>query len=520
MTPKVSINEIKSYDTTGRMIIECSGDCTYQGFYMQFRLHDGGTSGFKVRGQITAPDPNTGFTLKKAGSASNASCMVAIYINDHNGVIDEKIIKNKVAKSAKDFYRKYHNEIKDSRRNPLSTSTGTLHYYLHSFKDAWLSSTPHIKSSNERSREKAFSLAEDLFISLDMYQINDITSEIVEKALKPLGKDARRAAKLSADFWDFCTRRNAISKCIPNPFKGVSIPATVKKNTNGEKQGKLVALTTEQESALQKIIRDNYINNPLYVGIALIVGAYFHATTVLTLLWKDVIFSKADERFVCIHIKKDSSSGGTLTYTRPVSLFAAEILRGYYKFLIDSGIDESKLAKMPVVSKKGVKYTSKDVTQRCLAIVKSIKVPHSTLNGIRLAEPSSGAGVSILRETYRNTLAEKCGLRYMDPTALSYLCSQSLNDSVTADRYRSFSSPEGLRLLFKYFCRDTRFLPIRTEPTITKTINQDGTCTVTIHPEKPACTASCTVDVILKPGDTLTIRSDSMLSGMYSANID
>lgn len=517
MTPRVTIYDNKSYDSTGLMIIKCRGECSYQGFIMQFSLNKGGASGYRVRGHINAPDPNTGFILKRKGSSGKVPCQVDIHINDKNGKITEKIIKKKVAEAAKTFYLKFHDEIKDAMRTPLSTMTNTLLYYLYSFKDAWLNNTRLIRSSNERPRLAAFSLLEKLFSTLDSYYVNEISGELIEKALKPFGTDARRTAMLGADFWDFCADKNAISKSIPNPFKDITIPAKNKKNNN-TKHTEVTALTTAQESALQSIIRDNYLSNPLDVAIALIIGAYYYATTVLSLTWKDIIFSPTDEHFVCIRLKKGCSSGGTLTYTRPVSLFAAEVLHGYYQHLIDSGLSKSQLARLPVVYKKGTKYTSKDITQRCQAIMKSIYIPYSTLNDTRLAQPSTSASISILRATYRNTLSTICGLKKQDPAALSYLCSLSLNDDTTADRYRSFSSPEGLRLLYKYFCRDTRFRSPRTEPTIIDTVDQNGVRLVTVYPEKPTSTAGCTIDVILNPGDTLTVRSDSRLTGTYSAS--
>ena len=120
MTPRVTIYDNKSYDSTGLMIIKCRGECSYQGFIMQFSLNKGGASGYRVRGHINAPDPNTGFILKRKGSSGKVPCQVDIHINDKNGKITEKIIKKKVAEAAKTFYLKFHDEIKDAMRTPLS----------------------------------------------------------------------------------------------------------------------------------------------------------------------------------------------------------------------------------------------------------------------------------------------------------------------------------------------------------------------------------------------------------------
>ena len=107
MIPRVTIYDNKSYDSTGLMIIKCRGECMYQGFLMQFSLHSGGTSGYMVRGHINAPDPNTGFILKRNGSSGNYPCQVDIYIDDVKGKITEKMIKKKVAEAAKKFYLKF-----------------------------------------------------------------------------------------------------------------------------------------------------------------------------------------------------------------------------------------------------------------------------------------------------------------------------------------------------------------------------------------------------------------------------
>ena len=126
-----------------------------------------------------------------------------------------------------------------------------------------------------------------------------------------------------------------------------------------------------------------------------------------------------------------------------------------------------------------------------------------------------GAGVTILLNTYAYKLATICGLQSLDPAALCYMKSNSLSWSVTADCYRSFSSPEGLHLLYRYLLRDTRFLPERTEPNIITRLSPEGMFQTEVFPEGKDYPASCTVSVTLAPGEIITIYSTSGLRGTY-----
>ena len=92
---------------------------------------------------------------------------------------------------------------------------------------------------------------------------------------------------------------------------------------------------------------------------------------------------------------------------------------------------------------------------------------------------------------------------------------RSLSTDVTADNYRSFSSPSGQKRLLLALRRDTRLVP--TPPKRAPEIAKDDTKTcVTVAPQDPGRTTAVTLRLKLQKGQTVTVWSEAGLRGTVS----
>ncbi len=528
------------YDGKTDRIKKVNGVYFINGMNVVYALSPGKSSGYDLRGTAKLINQDTGKILKrleKDGKAKAAKAAIYISATHTKKTSDKKGISNKreeIIKRIKDAVEKkaqllYGTFIEAIMAQDLSSEQNCMQnitYIFTKYKDEWVNTTKRIRSQNDKASDCAIRLMTRYFACLDFRPFNDISYEDTVKIRNGFGEKAARAEALAADFIDFCHERGYLPCDFCNPYSNIYPVLKAKRTTS---QTQLLALETNQEAQLIKIIRARHYDSPLYIGVGFVLYSGLSSEQAMLLTWSDIIFDSQRYDFVRIKIAKNESSGATHNYTRPIFPVFAELLHKYYDYLICEGETVKELSAKPIIFKKALKskrgkikhnnsYERVDLTALCRRIMPEIAVSYQNIDMAK-GDKNTGAGVNILLATYRTKLAITCGLEKVDPGAFSYLLSNSLSKSVTNDHYRSFSSAEGQLFLYRYMRRDTCFLPEPPKQKVVQTANDDGTVNYFIYPQTANHAAACDIEIILKPGESLTLSCESGFSGTYTATI-
>ena len=179
------------------------------------------------------------------------------------------------------------------------------------------------------------------------------------------------------------------------------------------------------------------------------------------LIWAHVLFDAADPDDARVHVRRDEILGGTHDFTRPLFRAEGHILRLRYEYLLKTyNGDKERISSFPVISAKDdptkAITETKDLTACIRDALLRAGVKNSALASSRNRNRRVGMGTQLLQRNYKAKLIE-CGGE-SDSALMDYLQLRQIN-SVTGDRYRSFSSEDGQRSLRIFLDRLGRFDP-------------------------------------------------------------
>ena len=254
-----------------------------------------------------------------------------------------------------------------------------------------------------------------------------------------------------------------------------------------------------------------------YCGVALYASG-FNYEEIEDLKWTDIEFVNGYKDFVIVPVKKDSVLVRKHDFSRPTIPDAALYLRKVFESLCKQ-YGEERVLNWPVLSLKlseGDEETySEDIILEKRAIGDAAKdlllVAGYDFNQFdidSLLNSQSACALKALTENYHRMLITKAGLAN-DPDTLYFLEGKILSSS-TYTSYEAHVSPEATYRLYKIL------LPISVEKPVNTRAAGDGSFIA--RPRTNHEVAQVTGKITLKPGETLTIRIASGVTGRLSMN--
>ena len=323
-----------------------------------------------------------------------------------------------------------------------------------------------------------------------------------KKAAEKADSTFRRQLTLAGKFWVYCS---AIKGCNGNNPFTIFLRSYFSNKINPKKLQRdavtVQVLPTDIEAKLNQMIAKK-TEDGRYAAVVLVKDAGLSAKEACSIRWADVIFDNDIYDYLRISLRRDDIAGATHDFTRPIFPFAGEVLHRRYDLLCKE-YDNETVAEMPVASL--LKSPEKPLNSKALASFCKAFLTNSGFGGfIGLAREESkrhGTGVSILLKNYVHKLSHYCGLS-ADKSAVRFLRGQSVSKDVTADNYRSFTSPEGQWYLYSALRRDGRFQEKSGDVTTKIVKLPDGTYRVPA--QGPDRLTGAKVTVSLKAGETIS----------------
>lgn len=310
------------------------------------------------------------------------------------------------------------------------------------------------------------------------------------------------------EFWEYCRLKR-----ICNGGNPVTVPARKKTSdaTLIKRASRITELLYDQETELLDLIEAK-CSGPL-VGIALMLAG-FTVKFISELKWESVVFyDKYD--FVVVKFFQLERAGATHNYSRPVPPRVAVILQKRYAFL-SGKYGEKVLSKMPVASysenyKRPI--TASLLTKTAMNILLNSFMTYADYKLLTNENLDVSAASRVLFNTYKRDLESICNLED-DPGSLNFLLGLSLQDDITSDAYRDFTSVEGLTHLYDLLhvlCKEEPIEPIPDK------VAEDGLITKTFTPKTTRSCCQVLATVILQPGQKLSIKVLHGVSGSFDA---
>lgn len=181
-------------------------------------------------------------------------------------------------------------------------------------------------------------------------------------------------------------------------------------------------------------------------GVALMQSG-FSAEQICDLTWEQILFDPNRLDFVQVCLFLPERAGAQHNYTRPCTPQCAAVLRkchGNLMVAAKTAKAKREAERQPILGKK---VTPGELSKYALAILKRAGVENDTIHTAKAKSPIESAARTLLRNTYRKNLVQKCGLHSDDGT-FKFLCGLSLSGDVTSSNYISFTSPEAAERLY------------------------------------------------------------------------
>lgn len=430
-------------------------------------------------------------------------------VNTHT--MEEEEIRAAVFEAAERLYAENYMAIQDDAR---LSGTDKMHpsNAVRLYKNRFFASYPR-RITKETRRGKELAL-EKIASKLDRYTMDGISMRALQKLYQELGKRADELFRLAEAFWNFCKESGVYRG--ENPFEAYFLknPAT-KRGVPEElikKALKPQSLPVSVERTLNQEIEQADADDVRYIGMLLAKDAGFPAGESCQLLWTDLLFNQMErpETTVQFRIQKENIAGATHDYTRPGTLFCArELLRHANAGLEHWGTLEGHYV---LESFDGKRLTSKELTEFCRERLLHSGMDYTCLTSDR-TQPY-GVGIRLLLAHYKYRITCLCGLQE-DSGAVQFLLGHSLSGNVTADYYRSFTSPEGQDYLLNVLNRDKsmeKALPVAEE---IQAVSDGNMMTVTVGAADPNRFNHVTGSVLLEKGQYLDVRSMNLLHGHF-----
>lgn len=219
------------------------------------------------------------------------------------------------------------------------------------------------------------------------------------------------------------------------------------------------------------------------------------------------------ETTVQFAIKKNFSAGATHDYKRPgTPICARELNRRAEFFRAQWGILAGHYVLEDLTGKR---LESKVLTAFCREELLRCGMAPSVLAPDR-TEPH-GIGVRLLLSNYKNFISYCSGFQ-QDSGVINFLQGYSLAGNVTADNYRSFTSPEAQDFLLDVLSRDKTFeSPLPAGGGLVTENQTAGMTKIQVLAEKPQRFNHVTFTVRLEPEQTLEIWAQGLIRGSVKA---
>lgn len=520
-------NYVKTIDNCGN--IHISGNIYINNVVMRYSANQQ-KKGYLIRGRISIISPVDGNILQMSGKNRRNALLrfqekdkVILKKNNRHemldcrsefvvNILDDEKIKERITSSALKLYSKHEATIlrafKDLGIIAKHDATTALTIHIQSFINRLYSKN---SVQNQKSVEKKIQKVTAFFGTVPM---GDITRAMIKAYHKQHENSAGSDLNYARKFWEYCREKGVYTG--ENPLETHAEVYCKRKQKNGieaiRKSIEPINIQFDVEQKLNKEIIEN-IADGSYIGLLLIKECGFETKVSCELKWKDVNLC---HNYITIHIQKDSLSGATHDYTRPLTPFAEDVLYQRY-FLLRKKYSKEEILKMPIASKatdlrKPLK--SKELTNLCRNALIRAGLDQSKLSVVPVI--NMGAGVRLLHKNIRYRLEHYCGL-FDDPAAVSFLMGNSLQSDVTADHYRSFISDEGQAYLYNALKRDKRFINnLETEENkdnmVTSWSMPGGITEYSISPSSPHDIITFKIKVQIKPNDCIYLYAPQGIS--------
>lgn len=470
---------------------------------------------------------------------------------------DEALCKAEILAKAKKLATKYHASIEGvSRTMPINPELHDMPTLVARHL------TDYTKKKELQGREADDTKSRLRTAAAKLYAIPlaEITPERLEKVQKSKEPLTKRQLKALEDYWYYCS--DCFVTLQENPFVGASSFRNKKRKT-AEEAATSNHLSEEQEADLDRKLLPLIEEDGCVLAIFLAKDGGISGSYCSKLKWKDIKFG-ADPRNVVIQIHRESA-GATQNYSRPVFPTLALALRKRYERLLrdfteeklkgqhvihlnrkkprpgskeertwdedeedepeddeeDDGLVRAEgSVSAEAVDEEGKKKKKKTRRDRITRYIRETLIAKDVSYEVYLVveadkDRENAVGTQILLNTYSYKLNNLCGLKENDPTAIMFLKTLSMRRDVTADHYRSFTSPEGQRKLYVALRRaDNGVFDMDAEDPTPIPVTGHF-CRETGSNRQRA--TELTAEFLLKPGEHLEIRSPYGIKGRVIA---
>lgn len=374
------------------------------------------------------------------------------------------------------------------------------------------------ESGNADTRRRKERELMEIAAKLDTYTMDAIPQAALSSIYKDLpGKTRGTTFRLMERFWRYCLDIGVYHG--QNSFE-----CFLMKNPAGKKVApeelqrralQPASLPEKVERAINQDLQNASPDNTKMTGLLLIKSAGFSSSDACKLRWDDVEFNQMgrSETTVQFAIKKNFSAGATHDYKRPgTPICARELHRRAEFFRAQWGILAGHYVLEDLTGKR---LESKVLTAFCREELLRCGMAPSVLAPDR-TEPH-GIGVRLLLSNYKNFISYRSGFQ-QDSGVINFLQGYSLAGNVTADNYRSFTSPEAQDFLLDVLSRDkTLESPLPAGGELITENHTAGITKIQVLAEKPQRFNHVTFTVRLEPEQTLEIWAQGLIRGSVKA---
>ena len=509
-----------------------------------FSVYETMTQGYLLRGHISLKDPEGHRVMQVSGSErqriiENLSGQAKEKYDQHKRIRELMIgkdffvrsddpaeIRKRVTDAAVDLYMENSKQICRQLQKVL-TKDLTAIMACNARGEEYIASVS--RNTTEANAKRKLTNLQKACILVSDKKMEDVTEADIGKLKRKLMEEvkeetARERLRLLGDFWEYCLGKRIINGQNPAKAYLADNPGNKRKDPEklANKEAQARRLTYEVEKKLNANIESN-ISDGRMMSIVLLNGGGIMPTLQKGLQWKDVIFGDEITRATVV-IRRDDILGGTHDYTRPLFHAEARFLRLRYDYLMElyKGNDK-KIRSLPIVAKKEDPGAELEETKEITSFVRDVLfrsgVKYSQLASSRNKDRRVGMGTQLLQRNYEAKILE-CGVE-SDSGLKDFLLLRRI-ESVTGDRYRSFTSEEGQRYISNLLGRLGQFDPAPPKHTRKKRFKEGGKEIVRLDAAGPGYCNEIVVEYTLKKGDVISLESGLGMVGevMAVANDD
>lgn len=489
------------------------GNFVYNSSPYNFSLSRQKSDNFVLRGTVSAID-SMGNVIKTKVNRKNDLALADENFPEKYKYIsrslrcfssNEEDIKNAITNAIIKLYAQNAKTIEAERSVSLRPDTITAAMAAQNSAKGFVAQSH--EDASAKSQANAVKRLQNVCAKLPNKAMQDIKKSELTKWMDELSipRDARKELH---DFWEYCRLKR-----ICNGSNPVVVPARkrVSDATLIKRASRINELLFDQETALLDKIEDK-CTGPM-VGIALMLAG-FTVKFISELKWESVVFyDKYD--FAVVKFFQLERAGATHNYSRPVPPRVAVILRKRYEFL-STKYGDKVLAKMPVASysenyKRPI--TASLLTKTSMNVLLDSFMTYADYKLLTNENLDVSAASRVLFNTYKRDLESVCNLED-DPGSMNFLLGLSLQDDITSDAYRDFTSIEGLTHLY-----DLLHVLCKEEPVepIDDVILEDGQIVRTFTPQTTISKYQVYTTIVLQPGQKINIKALHGVNGSFDA---